>query len=187
MENRTDTEIVRAYDKLSDYLIDRIMRPKSQILDNEASQAMQREICTRHCDFQLVTPHMPRRNASERDIRTFKNNFVSGLCSARDKFPVHLWCRLIPQSTLTLKLLQTSRLNIQQPSEEQLNVTFNFNRVPLAPPGTKIIVHKKPIQRSTWAPHGVNGWYLVPEPLHYSAKRNFHKTLLLSTGAPTYA
>ena len=41
-KNRTDAEIVRAYAKPRNYLIDRGMRPKFQILENEASQSLQR-------------------------------------------------------------------------------------------------------------------------------------------------
>ena len=117
MKNRTDAEIFRAYAKLSDYLIDRGMQPKLQILDNEASQALQREIRTRHYNFQLVPPHMHRRNSAERAIRTFKNHFVSGLCSAHTEFPVHIWCILLPQATLTLNLLLNSRPNSQKSVE----------------------------------------------------------------------
>ena len=37
MKNITDAEIVRAYAKLRNYLINKGMRPKFQILDNKAS------------------------------------------------------------------------------------------------------------------------------------------------------
>eukprot|EP00957_Ditylum_brightwellii_P109502 8351264-Ditylum_brightwellii.AAC.1 len=39
--------------------------------------------------------------------------------------------------------------------------------MPLAPPVTKIIVHEKSTVQGTWSPHGVNGWYIGPAPLHY--------------------
>ena len=111
MKKRTDAEIFRAYAELSNYLIDRGIKPRLQILDNEASQASQREILTRHYDFQLVPPHMHRRHIVEREIRKFKDNFVAGICSAHEESLMHLLCRLLPQATLTLNLLQMSRLN----------------------------------------------------------------------------
>ena len=37
---------------------------------------------------------------------------------------------------------------------------------------------KKPSQIPTWAPNGVNGWYLGPEPLHYIC----HTTYITETG-----
>ena len=110
---------------------------------------------------------MNRRNAAERSIIKFKNHFVAGICSTYVESPMHFWCRLITQATLTLNILRTYRLNSQQSVEEQLNGTFNFNKVTLAPPGKKIIAHEKPSQRTTWAPHRVNGCYLGLEPLHY--------------------
>ena len=111
MQNRTDAEIFRAYAKLSNDLINRGMRPKLQILDNEASQSLQREIFTRHCNLQMVPPHMHRQNAAERAIRTFNNTFIAGLYSDHAEFPMNLWYRLLPQAILTLNLLETSILN----------------------------------------------------------------------------
>jgi hypothetical protein len=37
---------------------------------------------------------------------------------------------------------------------------FDFNRTPLAPLGTKILINEKPDKRQTWAYHAVEGWYL---------------------------
>jgi hypothetical protein len=54
-----------------------------------------------------------------------------------------------------------------------LNGTFDYNRTPMAPPGTKIVVHEKTNQRRTWDPHGVNGWYLGPATEHYRCYRVF--------------
>ena len=48
----------------------------------------------------------------------------------------------------------------------QLHVEFNYDATPLAPPGTQVIIHKKPTVRGTWASHGVKGWYLGPYMNH---------------------
>jgi hypothetical protein len=37
----------------------------------------------------------------------------------------------------------------------------------MAPPGTRVILHKTPAQRGTWATHGEWGWYIGPAPEHY--------------------
>jgi hypothetical protein len=37
----------------------------------------------------------------------------------------------------------------------------------MAPPCTRIIAHETPNRRSTWAPHGLDGWYLGPALEHY--------------------
>jgi len=49
----------------------------------------------------------------------------------------------------------------------QVHGPFDFNRTPLAPPGTRVLVHEKPSLRGTLSPHAVDGWYLGPATLHY--------------------
>jgi hypothetical protein len=106
-------------------------------------------------DFQLVPPHVHRRNAAKRAIRTC-------LCSVNPNFPMTLWDTLLPQATLSLNLLQTSRINPQLSAYAQLFGNFDYNRMPLAPPGTKVVAHKKANKCSSWAPHGATGWYIGP-------------------------
>ena len=91
----------------------------------------------------------------------------AALSSCNPNSPLHLWDRLIPHDTLTLNLLRLSRLNPRLLAESQLNGAFDFNHTPLAPPGTRVILHDTPDNRRTWGPHGVDGWYLGPAPDHY--------------------
>jgi hypothetical protein len=121
----------------------------------------------------LVPPHVHRRNSAERAIRTWKNHFVAGICSTNTAFPLHLWDRLIDQATITLNLLRPARRNPKMSAHQMLNGTFDYNRTPMAPPGTKIVVHEKPTQRRTWDPHGVDGWYVGPATEHYRCYRVF--------------
>jgi hypothetical protein len=167
MQNRSDKEHLRAYNKLHLYLVDRGFKPLLQKLDNEASIALKRTIRAKGIDFQLVPPHNHRRNAAERAIQTFKNHFVACLCTADQHFPMHLWDRILPQATTTLNLLRASRLNPRLSAHEQLNGTFDFNRTPLAPLGTRVVLHEKPAQRRSWDPHGQDGWYIGHAPEHY--------------------
>ena len=109
-------------------------------------------------DFQLVPPHMHRRNAYERTIHTFKNHFISGLCSTDKNFPLHLWERLLPQALLTLNLLRGSRMNPNLSAYAQVHGLYDFNHTPIAPPGIWVIVHGNPSQRTSWDPHAVDGW-----------------------------
>ena len=55
--------------------------------------------------------------------------------------------------------------------EAQLNGAFDFNRIPLAPPGTKALIYESSSNRRTWAPHGFDSWYLGPAPEHYRCYR----------------
>jgi hypothetical protein len=112
--------------------------------------------------YQLTPPHINRRNNAEREIQTFKNHFIAGLCSVDTTFPLKLWDKLLPQATITMNLLRKSRINPNMSEYAQLNGHFDFNRTPLAPPGTQVIAHEKPDQRASWDPHGVDGYYLGP-------------------------
>ena len=41
-----------------------------------------------------------------------------------------------------------------------LEGAFEYNKTPLAPPGTKVVIHKNPDKRASWVAHGVDVWYL---------------------------
>jgi hypothetical protein len=92
---------------------------------------------------------------------------ISGLCPVDPKVPLKLWDKLLPQAKITLNLLRKSRINPRIVAYAQLNGNFNFNRMPLAPPGTRVIAHDKPDQRASWDPRGVDGYYLDPALDHY--------------------
>jgi hypothetical protein len=92
---------------------------------------------------------------------------VAGLASSGPDFPIYLWDRLLHQAVLTLNLLQTSRLHPHISTAAQLYGPFDYNKPPLAPTGTKIIVHEKTNQRQNWAPNGKHVDSLGPEIHHY--------------------
>ena len=117
--------------------------------------------------FQLVPPHIHRRNSVERTIRTFKDHFIAGLSRTHKDFPLHLWCQLIPHTILTLNLIRQSRMNPRLSGYAQLHGEFNYDAAPLPPPGKQVIIHENPTVRGTWASHGVKGWYLGPSTNHY--------------------
>jgi hypothetical protein len=167
MKNRTKEVILAAYQRVISLLKSRGLQPKLQKLNNEASQILQRYMVEESIDFQLGPPGLHRRNAAERATRTFKNHFIAGLCTTAADFPLTLWDQLLPQALKTLNLLRTSRINLHLSAWSQVHGLFDFNRTPLAPPGTRVLVHEKPTLRGTWSPHAVDGWYLGPAMLHY--------------------
>jgi hypothetical protein len=89
---------------------------------------------------------------------------------------MYLWDRLIPQAVITRNLLRQSRINPKLSAHAQLNGLFDYNKTPLAPPGTKVIIHEKPDHRGSWSPHGLNGWYVGPAMEHYFAHRVYCST-----------
>ena len=111
------------------------------------------------------------RNSAERAICTWKTNFVAGLCSTNDKSLMHLWDRILQQATFTLNILRPSRNNPQVSAYTMLESQLDFNKTPMAPPGTKFLLHEKPVQQKSWNPHGSEGWYLGPALEHYCCYR----------------
>lgn len=98
--------------------------------------------------YQLISPHVYRCNAAEREIRTFKNHLITGLCLCDTNVPAEEWDRLIPQATIPLNVLQSSRRNPSLLSYTDIYGNFDFNATSLAPPGTRTIVHLKPDKKS---------------------------------------
>jgi hypothetical protein len=171
MIDRTGPSIIAAYQRSIVFLQSRGFKPLLQRLDNEATGTLQDFLVASDIDFQLAPPHVHRRNAAERSIRTFKNHFIAGLCSTNPDFPLNLWDKLLPQCLITLNLLRRSRINPQLFAQAHINGAFDFNRTPLAPPGTKVLIHEKPAIHGTWAPRAVEGWYLGPAQRHYRCYR----------------
>jgi hypothetical protein len=161
-QNHTAKCLLATYQSLHTRLCKAGLCPRLQRLNNECSQLMKDFMDKQQVDYQLVPLGVHRQNAAERAIRTFKNHFVAGLCSVDKNFELHLWDKLLPQAKLTLNLLQASQTNPKLSAHAQINGAFDFNRTPLAPPGTCILAHDKPAKHTTRAPHGLDGWYVGP-------------------------
>jgi hypothetical protein len=185
--SRSGADILAGYQRSISLLTSRGLKPSLQRLDNEASQALQNFMTAQDIDYQLAPPHVHRRNSAERAIRTFKNHFIAGLCGTDPNFPLHLWDRLLPQALLTLNLLRASRINPRLSAHAQLHGAFDFNRTPIAPAGTRVMIHEKSSVRGTWAPHAVEGWYLGPAMHHYRCYRVYVKETSAERIADTLA
>ena len=118
-------------------------------MDNECSNDLKLSILKSNNKYQLVPSNQHRRNAAEKAIRTLKNHLLSGLATCDPNYPIDEWDRLLPQCELTLNLLKTSRANTKLSSWAYLFGAYNFNKSPIAPPGTKNIVHSKPDKRAS--------------------------------------
>ncbi len=147
--------------------------PSTYIMDNEAAADLKQAILKHKIQYQLTPPHIHRINAAERAIRTFKNHFTAGLATVDPNFPIKEWDRLIPQAEITLNLLRSSRINPKLSAYAILNGIYDFNKHPIAPPGTKVIVHLKTNQRESWGFHGEDGFYVGPALEHYRCVQCF--------------
>ena len=123
-------------------------------MDNEAPKCVTNYLVDSKISYQLVPPHVHRRNAAERAISTWKDHLISGLCTTDPSFPMHLWDRLLPQCDMTLNMMQTSRINLSLSAYHQLHGQYNYDATTMIPPGTKVVMHEKPKQRGSWDIHG---------------------------------
>ena len=95
------------------------------------------------------------------------------LCSSDPKYPAQECERLLPQSTMNLNMLPTSRTNPKISVYATIFVIHDFNQCPLAPPRTKVIVHENTDNRWSWYPHRMNDFYIGPSTEHYRCVQFF--------------
>jgi hypothetical protein len=136
MKKKGDAEAVRGYTVIYRQLTDAGVKPNFQIMDKEASAAVKSFLKQKDIAYQLVPPHIHRRNTAEQAICTFKSHFVAGQATIDGHFPTQLWCQLVHQATITLNLLRNSRLNKKMSVYAQIFAPLNFDATPLAPSGT---------------------------------------------------
>ena len=127
MKTQTGLELKSAYHKTHTLLTDRGLQPSLKILDNECPNVLKIFMREVNEKFQLVPPHIHCINSEERAIRTFKEHFIARLASARKYLLLHIWCRLIPHSSLKLNLLRKSRMNPKLSGYAQLHGEWNYN------------------------------------------------------------
>jgi hypothetical protein len=144
MKSKADAEAVIAYTILYKQLTDYGIIPNFQIMDNKVSTSVTSFLKQQGISYQRVPPHIHRRKASERAIRILKAHFIAGIETTNAHFPMHLWCRLVHQATVTLNLLRNSRLNHKLSAYAQVFGPYDFNVTPLAPPGTRTGAQEKP-------------------------------------------
>ena len=131
-------------------LKDRNILVDLQILDNETSTEYKRIVKSEWgVGYQLVPPHIHRRNVAERTIRTFKAHFLSVLAGIAPTFPKNLWCLLLPQTELTLNLLRQSTLNLKISACEYFQGPFDYKATPLGPLGFPVMINRKTSDRKS--------------------------------------
>jgi hypothetical protein len=110
MNDQMEGSMIKAYlILLTQLTASKSVRPKTHVLDNEALEAFKKKI-RKIWKIQLVPPDNHRQNLAERAIQTFKNHFKAIIAGVDDSFPMRLWDELLPQTILTLNLLQQSNV-----------------------------------------------------------------------------
>ena len=167
LKDRSASSLTQAWKNAYARLTHNGHKTKLMILDNEISAEFVAALDKEKISYQLAPPGNHRTNAAERAIQTFKHHFLAGLASCHPDFPIREWDRILDQAELTLNLLRNSRVNPSLSAWAYLFGNHDFNKVPLAPPGTKVLVHTKAAERASWEYHGKEGFYVGPAPKHY--------------------
>ena len=167
VKSRQAADLKNAFTSMVDELTIGGVKPELFILDNEISGELKAALKKYDIEYQLVPPAQHRRNSAERAIQTFKNHFLAGLATLPPNFPMTEWDRLLKQATITLNLLRNARLNPKLSAHAFLHGVFDYNKYPLAPPGTQIVAHEKNTHRRSWDLHGKDAWYVGPAMEHY--------------------
>ena len=171
MPSCTDAAMVTAFNEVISTLKTGGYTPSLNVMDNECSAAVEAYIKSERIGIQLVPPHNHRVNAAERAIATFKEHFIAALATVDAHCPLQLWDEFLPQVELTLNMLRFSRRDPKKSANQEVYGTFDFNKTPLAPIGTKALMYDDPASRASWASHATNGFYVGPAPDHYQCLR----------------
>ena len=73
---------------------------------------------------------------------------------------------MLSHALAILKLLRSSRIHPRLSSYAQLHGAYDYNAQPLAPPGTKIIIHEKSESRK-FGCREIDRWYIGGATEHY--------------------
>jgi hypothetical protein len=107
IHNLRDDTILKAFDNVFQELKMKGLKPTFNVTDNQAAQAIKTYLNKENTKWQFVEPNNHRVNAAERAIQTYKNHFISGLCTTDKDWPLQLWDTLTQQALITLNLLRT--------------------------------------------------------------------------------
>ncbi len=140
-------------------------------------------------DMELVPPGCHRRNAAKVAIRNFKAHFLSVLAGVANNFPPNLWDQLLPQTEITINLIQHSNTTPNILAYAHLSRPFDYNKMPLAPMGCEAQVHEKTNKRVhghiIWSTDGISSHHqnIIPHTIvissmpranDYSTQSNFN-------------
>ena len=114
---------------------------------------------------------MHRRNAAEREIRTFRAHFISILAGVDDEFLSHLWDLLVSQAEMTQNLLRPCTSNPTISKWETFYGKLYYNATPLGPMSIGVLRHNKPSRRKSWDMRALDKLSIGVSLEHYRCQR----------------
>ena len=72
------------------------------------------------------------------------------------------------QAVITCNILRTSRIDPSKSAYHQIHgERYDWNKCPMAPPGSRAVIYEDPDTRNLWESHGTDAWYCGPALDHY--------------------
>ena len=122
------------------------IKPKMNIMDNEASRAIKTWLTKENTAYQTVAPgdggH--RNNRAERAIQTGSKHIVSTIATTDPDFPIRYWCYGIEQMKMTINMLRKTHVNLKISAFMYLHGQFSYDAVPVLPFGWKMVCFEDP-------------------------------------------
>eukprot|EP00804_Cyclotella_cryptica_P028355 CCRYP_016413-RA/>CCRYP_016413-RA protein AED:0.25 eAED:0.25 QI:0/0/0/1/1/1/3/0/885 len=176
-KNKTEGELILARNRALQRMKACGIQPTRQVLDNEISAAYKLAITASGMTYQLVPPDDHRRNIAEKAIQTWKDHFIAVISGTDAKFPLHLWCQLLPQMERQLCLLRQSNAYPHISSHTHLYGHHDYNAHPFVPLGMEALVHDKPHRHKSFAQHCTKGYVIGTSHEHYRCWKVWTPTL----------
>jgi hypothetical protein len=142
MLSYTNASMVQVFAKVISILKSGGYHPALNVMDNECLFVVEKYIRSESINIHLVPLHNHQANLAERAIATFKEHFIAILTTIDIDMlcSLQLWDEFLPQVELTLNMLHFSQQNPQKSANQEVYGSFDFNKTPLAPLGTKALL-----------------------------------------------
>ena len=157
----------RMFKTVYENLEKRGIKPKSHILDNEASSTVMRWLEQNKVDGQKVSPHNHWANTAEQMIETAKHHFIAGMAGTDENYPIWELDRGVAQSQRTLNMLRPYRINSKLSADALLEGQHDYNIVTPPSLGWRMLIFEGYDKRSSWGFHGVEGFSVGPAEKNY--------------------
>jgi len=177
IKSKHRTELLKAYETIYKYCEERGFKPKLQRMDNETSQVVEDFIKSQNANVQYSAPDR-HCHPAERAVQTYKSCLKSVVASLPKDFPLGYWCRLLLGVDLSVNIVRPCRQNPRLSAWAAMEGEYHFDSTPIAPPGTKMLMHVNPANRRSFGLNAKQAFYISPCLKHY---RTF-KGVLPSTG-----
>jgi len=168
INSRHHTKLLKAYKEVYSSYKSVATVPNCTLhrLDNKTSKEVENFIIETNTTFQYTPPDMHHTNTAERAIRTWKNLFVAIRAGTPSTYSLSKRCKDLEQTDIMLNMLRPCTTNPLLSAYEALKGMFSFNRTPMAPIGTEVMIHTKPTRYQTWGYYAIRARYFAPALNH---------------------